>query len=518
MPATLGSNCYDNYGYSAPTKLVGNDLYLQLNTNTSVPNFGPLNNDFPISPDAFQKTMVGADKGTHQYVAKINTVTGKLEYGSYIGVLPSDSSDGELPFGFDVDGDNLYMSGYAGSPSTSSINTNGYPVTKGAVRPNYLGGGYDIYVTKLNLCQNDYIDDTIRPQKQLVCANSLVAAITGSVPQLANVDTILRNGVVQPTQATNTNFTYKWQQSTDSVNWTFIYGATGKDYQPDPVDAKKYFRRLAKPEYCDKSDTSNVSVVDLSGIVPTPPNVGGTDGNFFACPGFDLTLGSTAIAGYTYSWQPTTHLTSGANTMNPVFNNSVPGAYTYVLSVTQPNGCTAMDTATIFNYAANAGGNKFLCQGKTTQIGGRPLAGLTGVTYSWTPAVGLSCSNCAQPVVSTVGTYILTVTVPLPSGGSCITKDTMTVGQSGTVPTNPAGPDVTVCNSTSVMLGTPEVAGYSYSWTPNLFLSGNGSIAQPVFNDLHATLSLVIQSHDLCANGQQSGRLHSVGHREGLYG
>ena len=487
----LGTNVYDNIGYLNPAKVVGNDLYLQLSANTSVVNLGPLNNDFPVTPDAFQKTMVGANQpGAHQYLAKINTETGKLAYGSYLGALPSDSSAGELPLGFDVDGDNLYMAGYAGSPSTSAINTNGYPVTKGAVRTNYLGGGYDIYVTKLNICQNDYIYDTLTPKKQLVCANSLVAAITGSVPQLANVDTILRNGVVQPIQATNTNFIFKWQQSTDSINWTYVYGATGKDYQPDPVAVKMYFRRIAKPEYCDKADTSNVSVVDLNGSVPTPPNVGGTDGNFFACPGSNLTLGSTAISGYTYSWQPTVHL-GGANTVNPVFNTSVPGAYTYVLSVTQPNGCTALDTATIYNYAANAGGNKFLCQGKTTQIGGRPLAGITGVTYNWTPVIGLSCSTCAQPVVSTIGTYILTVSVPLPTGGNCITKDTMTVGQSGTVQDNPAGPDVTVCNSTPVMLGLPEVAGYNYSWTPGLYLSGNAGIAQPVFNDLNATLNLL---------------------------
>lgn len=469
----LGTNLHDSYMQAISVN--GDHLYI--NAMATGTGNTPLTADFPVTPDALQKTMVlGTVGASHQYVAKINTVTGRLEYGSYIGSLPA--GKGENIAAMLVDQDDIYVAAMSVS--------NDYPVTPGAVQTQYLGER-DMVLTKLSLCHTPIINNIITPLLQNVCINGNVDTIKGQIPQQGNVPDILRNG--QPeSQANFTNFTYQWQKSTDNINWETISGAIEINYQPSPVAIKTYFRRIAKPMYCSNTDTSDVAVVDLNGLTTQLPDVGG-DGNFFTCKENSIGIGTAPVPGTTYSWEPAAGLSTVSQSQT-TFSNPVSGAYTYVLTATGSNGCTGKDTATIFNYAANAGEDKILCEGRSTQIGGPALAGLAGVIYSWSPAAGLSCTGCAQPVVSAAGTYILTVTLPLAAGGNCVTKDTVLVG-ANTIGANPAGPDITVCNASPATLGTARVPGYVYNWTPGIFLSGVADVNQPVFNGLNATLELL---------------------------
>jgi hypothetical protein len=75
------------------------------------------------------------------------------------------------------------------------------------------------------------------------------------------------------------------------------------------------------------------------------------------------------------------------------------------------------------NVTADAGPDKAYCAGGSTTIG---TAAEAGVTYSWTPATGLSATNVAQPTANPASTtdYILTITK---TGSNCSSKDTVTV-------------------------------------------------------------------------------------------
>ena len=444
---------------------------------------GFISSDYPVSPDAFQKTLIGSGVNnpmgyeSRQYIGRIDVESGKLVYGSYIST--SLAAYGEQANSMVANGDDIFTTGLTSS--------NDYPVTAGAVSSSYKAG-YDGFITKISLCYNQVISDTLSPKVQLVCANSLVDKITGSVPQLGNTPVILRNGVVQASQADQTNFAYQWQQSTDSLTWTAIQDAIEKDYSPDPVAFTTYFRRIAKPAFCNNTDTSTVATIALNGHVPTKPDVGG-DGEFFTCPGSSINLGTPTQPGVTYSWQPASNL-SVTNVAQVVFNGQRKGAFTYILTSLDTNGCTAKDTATVFNYGASAGPDKALCPGKPSLLGGAALSGLSGMTYNWTPAGGLSCTNCAQPLVNGIGNnYVLTVTMPLQSGATCTTKDTVLVYIGGTLPNNPAGSDQAICATDSAILGTPRVSGYHYFWTPGWYISAITDTAQPVFNQFHDELA-----------------------------
>lgn len=457
----------------------GDVVYLPLKATHY--NSKPLLKDFPVSADALQKTMLGQNNtngiADHQYIAKINTVTGKLLYGSYIGSLPV--SKGEFGKAMIVDGDDIYVAGQS--------RANDYPVTQGAIQTTYLDSS-DIYVTKLSLCHTVIINDSITPGNISVCANSIVPVITGSVPEIVNPSVILRNNVPQPISGLG-NFSYQWQQSNNGTAWSNITGATGKDYQPAPVSSNRYFRRIAFTPSCENFDTSNVTLVSLNGLEATRPNAGGNEGNYFACPSNNIQTGMRPVPGFVYSWQPSAGLLH-ADSAQTVFNSSVPGVYMYELTATDSNGCSAKDTAVIFNYKANAGPDKILCSNNTVTIGGFPLAGMAGITYRWQPAAGLSCADCPQPLVNSTGTYILTVNALLPQGGNCITADTVVI-TSANISSQPGGNDTTICFGQSAVLGTPRVPGFTYNWTPGNFINAIVDTAQPVFNRSKSTLDLI---------------------------
>jgi hypothetical protein len=495
----LGTNLIDNYSDATIQPLPGfipKDEHLFLNTVSNASSPGTMSVDYPVTPDALQKNNTGSSR-IHQYVGKINTGTGKLKYGSYLGSqLTAPSQIGDIGRALLIDGNDIYISGFTRS--------NDYPVTAGAVRTTYQGDN-DVFLSKISLCHSSFLFDTLSPALQSVCIKGLADTIFGNVPQLGSVPLILRNGLAQ-SQAGNTNFTYQWQESNDNIIWANISGATGKDYQPVPITTKKYFRRISRQLFCDNTDTSSVAVVDITTTEAVLPDVGG-NGQFFSCPGSGISLGTPAVAGFSYAWQPATFLSSGS-TAETIFNSTNPGVYSFVLFATGPNGCTAMDTAIVFNYAANAGADKILCAGEPAQIGGSLLAGVNNIHYTWEPVAGLSCSSCPLPVASLPGTYILTATVPLPQGGNCVTTDTVKVAGAN-ISTNPAGPDITTCNAASAVIGTPRVPGYTYNWTPAVYLSAVTDTARPVFNGPNASIDPLYnpQTYILTANNPAGCRI-----------
>jgi periplasmic protein TonB len=68
---------------------------------------------------------------------------------------------------------------------------------------------------------------------------------------------------------------------------------------------------------------------------------------------------------------------------------------------------------TLFSQCkADAGKDVSLTENETAVLGGNPAAagGSNSYLYQWTPLQGLSCTGCAHPIVSKVGTYTLTIT------------------------------------------------------------------------------------------------------------
>uniref|UniRef100_UPI0037518D2D SdrD B-like domain-containing protein n=1 Tax=Flavobacterium sp. TaxID=239 RepID=UPI0037518D2D len=100
-------------------------------------------------------------------------------------------------------------------------------------------------------------------------------------------------------------------------------------------------------------------------------------------------IGVAEIIGNTYSWSPTTNLSS-ATVANPNANPSV--TTTYTLTVTNIAGCTATDAVLVTvdknTPIAEAGIDKNLnCTSFSTTIGSDAV--IPNATYSWSPSTGL---------------------------------------------------------------------------------------------------------------------------------
>jgi len=227
---------------------------------------------------------------------------------------------------------------------------------------------------------------------------------------------------------------------------------------------------------CSSRDTTLVTVN------PLPVANAGT--NQSLCNGTtSVSIGTTPVAGNTYSWSPIGGL-SNPNIANPTitYNNtsSDPDTIIYTVTVTNAFGCTASASVQVIVRpvpVALAGTDQIYCSGQSAVIG---APSVPGYTYAWSPPNGLSSTSTSMPTVSltNVGTtnvtfnYVLTTT-----WFGCTANDTVAVTIKP-LPIADAGANQSVCSGDTVQLGTSTTAGYTYNWSPPGGLS-NTTISNP---------------------------------------
>ncbi|MBJ6110817.1 gliding motility-associated C-terminal domain-containing protein [Hymenobacter sp. BT523] len=222
------------------------------------------------------------------------------------------------------------------------------------------------------------------------------------------------------------------------------------------------------------------------------------------CSNVPVSIGSTAVTGYTYSWSPATGLSS-ATAANPTVTlpnlTNAPIITTYTLTATTANGCVATNTVAVtVNPAAVAvpGADQAVCSGASITLGAAPVA---GYSYSWSPATGLSSTTVANPTFTLTNTtnapIITTYTLTATTANGCVSTGTVTVTVNPAAVANP-GPTVAVCDKSRVTLGTPALPGYTYRWTPSANLSSPG-VAQPVLTGVNTTAAPITLTYTLTA-------------------
>ncbi|MBN9482918.1 MAG: hypothetical protein BGO70_08575 [Bacteroidetes bacterium 43-93] len=216
------------------------------------------------------------------------------------------------------------------------------------------------------------------------------------------------------------------------------------------------------------SDTGKVTIT-----VNPKPNVTAS-ANVTICDGASATL--TGYGATSYTWSPATSLSC----TSCISTTATPSATTtYIVTGTDGNGCT--DTGMV-NVTVNpkptvtATGTQTICAGSAASLN---ASGAT--TYSWSPATGLSCTTCANPVASPTATTTYTVTGTNSTGCTNTATVTITVNPK---PTVSAGSNVAICAGNSTTLTATGAA--SYTWSPSTGLSCS-NCASPVANPATTT-------------------------------
>ena len=262
-----------------------------------------------------------------------------------------------------------------------------------------------------------------------------------------------------------------------SYQWSPTAGlssSTTANPSASPIVTTTYTVTVTTGPNCTATDQVTVNVN------PTPAANAGA--NRTICSGTTVNIGGapTGPAGSTFSWTPTTGLSS-ASASNPSATPLI--TTTYTVNVTDANGCTNTDAVTISVNplpTTNAGPDRSICPGGSIGIGGTPT-GPSGATFAWSPTTGLAGATSANPVASPATTTTYTVTVT--DGNGCTNTDAVIVSVNA-IPTADAGADRTICNGSSATIGGSPTgpAGATYAWSPATGLSSttaSNPIASP---------------------------------------
>jgi PKD repeat protein len=211
-------------------------------------------------------------------------------------------------------------------------------------------------------------------------------------------------------------------------------GQTTSSITVSPATSTSYSVTVTNASGCSASDTIFVNVN------PLPVANAGADVNI--CDGASSTL--NASGGVSYNWIPTGDITSSI-TVSPSADQ------TYIVLVSDANGCTDVDTINLFVHALPVVNLSpvFVCAGQTTTLN----AGAGGTTYLWN-----SGATTQTISIATSGNYSVTVT----NSFGCSTTASCNVTVGPTINLNLG--NVSFCQGDSAILD-PGYTGMSYLWT-----------------------------------------------------
>lgn len=265
---------------------------------------------------------------------------------------------------------------------------------------------------------------------------------------------------------------FQWQKY-DGTNWSDMVGENAiqanVNLTNSPSGIYRYRLTVAERQNIGSLNCRVASEPLVITINPTVNTLASNNGP--ACIGSSVQLSATD--GTTFSWTGPNGYTS--TDKNPVLTNlqlSFSGIYT--VSATS-NGCTSVSSTEVkviepLEISTNFI-SVYICEGESLQ-----LEAYGGVDYKWSPAVGLSNANSANPIATPKESTIYTVTG---SNGGCSATTTLTVNLIKNAVAN-AGNDLKTLSGKSVVLnGKVSGDNVRYFWTPTDYLD-NATKLNPV--------------------------------------
>jgi gliding motility-associated-like protein len=257
-----------------------------------------------------------------------------------------------------------------------------------------------------------------------------------------------------------------------------------------PPGTTTYMVAVTDSSGCTLYDTIKVSRDNIA-IVPGPDAT--------VCQSVAATLSAAATGGiypFIYSWTPGTGL-SCVYCSTP---DASPSATTvYIATITDSIGCHVKDTMNVFVdfVTINPINSIGVCPGGSQVINPTVSANAAPLQYTWSPADGLSCTTCTNPVATPLSTtdYILTVTDT--NGCSQQAKVNVFVDNISVDHI----PDTTICHGFPVTFypnAKTNGSGLLYAWSPPYGLSCD-DCANPVASPNKTTsYTLVVTDGNGC--------------------
>jgi len=216
----------------------------------------------------------------------------------------------------------------------------------------------------------------------------------------------------------------------------------------------------------------------------------GIDGPSIICAGASAQFTNSSVGGSDYLWDFGD--SSGTTSVQaPAHIYTTPGEYTVTMVLSDNSGCAPGDTASLMITVlplpvAVADPVAPICPGASAQLNASG-----GLTYSWSPATGLSATDIPDPIASPAITTLYIVTVSDACG-----NDSEQVTVTVIVPAHTLTPDTNICLGATITL--QATGGGSYLWQADPTLSST-VISDPVASpDTLTVYHVTITTPDGC--------------------
>lgn len=172
-------------------------------------------------------------------------------------------------------------------------------------------------------------------------------------------------------------------------------------------------------------------------------------------PGGTFTTSGSPFQTGTFCWTPTPNDVGTHYFTATVEDDAcpIPGINTYIFEV---NVIPSPDPP------VDAGPDQDICLGESTSISANSSG--SGVTYTWAPSTGLSCTTCQSPNVNSTTNQIYTVTASYPSG--CFQTDQVAINIAPSPSVSVFPTDISICSGSSATLTANSPTATGYSWSP----------------------------------------------------
>ncbi len=239
----------------------------------------------------------------------------------------------------------------------------------------------------------------------------------------------------------------------------------------DPIQAGVTTQVVSNYYGCDSTIVTTTTLLPAPSLTISP--------NTAICIGDAVTL--QIAGGVSYTWDNANTLddaTSASPTATPTTTT------TYIVTAVGTNGCTAMESVEVVVNplpTVTTSGDVLVCEGESSM-----LSANGGTVYSWSPMVGLSDPNIANPIVTPSGA--VTYTVSVTDNFGCQNTATLMVDVAQNPVIEATGGNTLCLGQSALLLAT---GGISYVWPDSLGLNF-GNIPNPIATPVSSTFYTVI--------------------------
>jgi len=522
----------------------GNDIALDNCGNVYIT--GSTNDSSDIAtPGTFLDTLPQKN-GSSSFVAKFNASGSSLLWGTYYGGY---GSWGDYSYGIVLNACNeVYIAGTTGSPVNIA--------TPGSFQNTIGGGVFTAFVAKFTdslkikisasaateFCKGDSVRltasggdcSTIYSWSPSTGLSSAAGSMVTAKPATTQTYTVTgtSSGGCSSTQTvtvtvntppsihvtstnahcSNNDGTAYATASSGSSPYTYLWSTGASTVTITGLPAITYTITVTDNNGC--AGSSSVTITNSSGmtataIVSTAINCSGGTGSVSA-----ITSGGTAL--YTYKWSNgTSSITSAAN--NSI---SVNASATYVVTITDANGCTTTSSTILTEpsaVTASISPTNLLCNGASTGTATVVASGGTGAfTYTWSNG-----GTTATATNLSATDYSVTVN----DANGCIGTSSITLTQPSAVTINitPSSSNCGGSTGSAIATASGGTGTLTYSWSNTVTGQTNNGLAANTYiltvtdaNACTTTQAVIINSNsgpsvtgitstDILCNGSNTG-------------